>query len=219
MKKLSETYKELGVDFTFPIEINDANDNETYYENSDGYWSKHVYDANGNVTYFEDSDCYWIKCEYDANGNKIYHETSDGYRKGTPLSQNANSALSSAPCSHICDECKGLLDGYFTGRMHLDGFDVRMKCKNCGKEELNNEPVNIGMGKDVTIRELAEMIKRVVGYQGALVFDTSKPDGTPRKLLDVAKINRLGWQAKITLEDGITRTCKWYKKHLAETNV
>lgn len=68
--------------------------------------------------------------------------------------------------------------------------------------------VNIGTGKDVTIRELAEMVCRVVGFDGELVFDTSKPDGTPRKLLDVGKIEALGWRASTALEDGIALTYK-----------
>jgi GDP-L-fucose synthase len=63
--------------------------------------------------------------------------------------------------------------------------------------------VNIGCGYDVSIKELALLIKAIVGYEGELVFDTSKPDGTPRKLMDVSKINQLGWTSKITLEQGI----------------
>jgi hypothetical protein len=78
MKKLSDTYKELGIDFTFPIEINDAKGNRTYYEDSDGYWSKSEYDANGDETYFEDSDDYWYKRECDDNGKETYFEDSDG---------------------------------------------------------------------------------------------------------------------------------------------
>jgi GDP-L-fucose synthase len=63
---------------------------------------------------------------------------------------------------------------------------------------------------DVTIRELAETIKLVVGFEGELKFDASKPDGTPRKLLDVSKINSLGWQAKISLQDGLRSTYEWF---------
>lgn len=66
-----------------------------------------------------------------------------------------------------------------------------------------NETVNVGTGKEVTIRELAETVKKVIGYEGALVFDASKPDGTPRKLLDVSKLNKLGWKYSIELEEGI----------------
>ena len=71
------------------------------------------------------------------------------------------------------------------------------------------ETVNIGTGKDVTIKELAETIKKTVGFEGKLVFDASKPDGTPRKLLDVSKINNLGWKHKIDLQQGIEKTLEW----------
>ncbi|MGP8322131.1 MAG: GDP-L-fucose synthase [Methanosarcinaceae archaeon] len=76
------------------------------------------------------------------------------------------------------------------------------------------EFVNIGVGEDLTIRDLAELIKGIVGYEGEIVFDTSKPDGTPRKLLDVTKLHNLGWQAKISLEDGIKQAYNWYRDHL-----
>jgi GDP-L-fucose synthase len=66
--------------------------------------------------------------------------------------------------------------------------------------------INIGTGEDLTIRELAELVCKVVGFQGELVFDTSRPDGAPRKLLDVARINALGWRAQTGLEEGIRRT-------------
>ena len=72
--------------------------------------------------------------------------------------------------------------------------------------------VNIGTGEDVTIAELAETIKKVVGFDGALRFDASKPDGTPRKLLDVTKINNLGWRHKIGLEEGLASTYRWFQK-------
>ena len=70
--------------------------------------------------------------------------------------------------------------------------------------------INVGVGSDVSIRELAELVCRVVGYDGRLVFDTSKPDGTPQKLLDVSRLRGLGWQAKIGLEDGIRGTYQWF---------
>lgn len=75
-----------------------------------------------------------------------------------------------------------------------------------------NETVNIGSGKEVSIRELVEIIKNVVGYEGGVVFDSSKPDGTPRKLLDSTKINILGWQSKINLAWGIRMTYKDFLK-------
>jgi len=78
------------------------------------------------------------------------------------------------------------------------------------------ETVNIGTGKDVSIKELAETIMKIVGFEGNLIFDASKPDGAPRKLLDVSKINTLGWKHKVTLEEGIKRTHQWYLKKIEE---
>ena len=75
--------------------------------------------------------------------------------------------------------------------------------------------INIGTGKDCTIKELAEIISKVVGFEGRIEFDTSKPDGMPRKLLEVSKINALGWQASITLEDGIRDTYRWFLENQA----
>jgi GDP-L-fucose synthase len=72
------------------------------------------------------------------------------------------------------------------------------------------EFLNIGTGKDVSIKELAQIIKRVVGYEGDIVFDTTKPDGMPRKLLDVSRIQQLGWQHAIELPEGLTATYEWY---------
>ena len=72
--------------------------------------------------------------------------------------------------------------------------------------------VNIGVGDDISINELAHLVKRIMGYSGEIVYDSSKPDGTPRKLLDVSRLNSLGWKAKISLEEGIARTYEWYVK-------
>ena len=72
--------------------------------------------------------------------------------------------------------------------------------------------VNIGVGDDISINELARLVKRLMGYSGEIVYDSSKPDGTPRKLLDVSRLNSLGWKAKISLEEGIARTYEWYVK-------
>lgn len=70
--------------------------------------------------------------------------------------------------------------------------------------------VNLGTGVDVTIRELAETVKNVVGFEGTLIFDPTKPDGTPRKLQDISRMHALGWQAVMSLEDGIRKTYEWY---------
>jgi GDP-L-fucose synthase len=72
------------------------------------------------------------------------------------------------------------------------------------------EPVNVGVGKDVSIGELATLVQRVVGFAGDIVYDRSKPDGTPRKLMDVSRLNALGWKARIGLEEGVRKTYQWY---------
>jgi GDP-L-fucose synthase len=73
--------------------------------------------------------------------------------------------------------------------------------------------INVGTGVDCTIRELAEIMKKVVGFEGKLVFDTSKPDGTPRKLMDVCRLKSQGWQASISLESGLQQTYQWFLQH------
>jgi GDP-L-fucose synthase len=79
-------------------------------------------------------------------------------------------------------------------------------------ETYDAEPlVNIGWGEDVTIRELAELVASVTGFRGRIVFDSTKPDGTPRKLLDVSRLTGLGWQPRISLEQGIRQTYQWFK--------
>jgi GDP-L-fucose synthase len=70
--------------------------------------------------------------------------------------------------------------------------------------------VNVGTGVDFTIRQLAETVARVVGFSGRLVWDTTKPDGAPRKLLDVSRLAALGWRAQIGLEEGLRQTYEWF---------
>nr|WP_304413394.1 GDP-L-fucose synthase [Methanosarcina sp. 2.H.A.1B.4] len=95
--------------------------------------------------------------------------------------------------------------------MHVD--DMADACvylmENYDFSEIG-EFVNIGVGEDVTINELVELIKEVVGFEGKIKYETSKPDGTPRKLMDVTKLNGLGWKARISLKKGIERTYEWY---------
>ena len=90
--------------------------------------------------------------------------------------------------------------------LHVD--DAAEACLFLMREYNHSEIINIGVGSDHTIAEMAQMIKKVTGYEGKLIFDESKPDGTPRKLLNVDKINAAGWEAKINLEEGITSTYK-----------
>jgi GDP-L-fucose synthase len=73
--------------------------------------------------------------------------------------------------------------------------------------------INVGVGEDVSIKELAELIQKTTGFAGTIEWDSAKPDGTPRKLLDVSRITALGWKAEISLEDGIRSTYEWYKRN------
>jgi len=77
------------------------------------------------------------------------------------------------------------------------------------------DTINVGVGEDVSIRELAELVQRVVGYDGELFWDTGKPDGTPRKLLDVTRLRDLGWEPEIGLEDGVRATYDWFRDHFS----
>jgi GDP-L-fucose synthase len=92
--------------------------------------------------------------------------------------------------------------------LHVD--DLAEGCLFLLRNYESPEIVNIGCGEDVTIRELAELICQVVGYAGELRFDPSKPDGTPRKLLDMSRMFGLGWRPKISLAEGIEQTYAWY---------
>ena len=84
-----------------------------------------------------------------------------------------------------------------------------------GMERYDDDQIlNVGVGSDVTIKELAEIIASVIGFQGEILWDSSKPDGTPRKVLDVSRIVELGWSPKITLKDGIIQTLAWYRENL-----
>jgi len=93
--------------------------------------------------------------------------------------------------------------------------DMASACVFLMKYYDDSDIINIGTGLDVSILELAHLIGEKVGYEGSIVFDSSKPDGTPRKLLDVSKINALGWKATVPLDEGIRRTIEWYEKSAA----
>jgi GDP-L-fucose synthase len=78
------------------------------------------------------------------------------------------------------------------------------------------ETINVGSGEDQSIREIAELVAKVVGYEGEIAWDTSKPDGMPRKLLDVSRLKALGWRPAISLEDGLRDTVQWFHEHRDE---
>lgn len=83
---------------------------------------------------------------------------------------------------------------------------------HCMDNYSDGELVNVGVGEDVSIGELAELVGSVVGFRGRIVFDTTKPDGTPRKLLDISRMRAIGWVAKTSLRDGVERTYAWYRE-------
>jgi GDP-L-fucose synthase len=91
--------------------------------------------------------------------------------------------------------------------------DLADACLFIMREVSQPGPINVGTGLDLSIRELAERIAAVVGFTGELEFDAGKPDGTPRKLMDVSRLRALGWSAQVDLEDGLRRTFEWYRQH------
>src|SRR5438309_5260878 len=97
--------------------------------------------------------------------------------------------------------------------LHVD--DLAAACLLLLEKYDSSEIINVGCGEDISIRELAELICEVVGFDGELAWDATKPDGTPRKLLDVSKIRALGWKPSIPLRDGIARTYEWFLANCA----
>ena len=98
--------------------------------------------------------------------------------------------------------------------LHVD--DLAQAVLHLGQNYNSSEHLNIGTGEDLTIKELAELVAELAGFKGELAWDSSKPDGTPRKVLDVSKAKALGWAAKISLRDGIASTINWYKDATAK---
>jgi len=101
--------------------------------------------------------------------------------------------------------------------LHVD--DLADACVFLMRHYEDSEIINIGCGKDISISELADLIKDIVGFKGSVRYDRSKPDGTPRKLLDVSKLQALGWEPKISLREGIEKTYRWYVEEGARHKV
>ena len=96
--------------------------------------------------------------------------------------------------------------------LHVD--DLAKACIFLANSDIAHEDIiNIGTGQDLSIKDLAELIKKITGFKNKIQFNTNKPDGTPRKMLDVSKINNLGWKAKTNLADGVKRVYGWYKRY------
>jgi len=98
--------------------------------------------------------------------------------------------------------------------LHVD--DMADACVFLMNTYDKSEIINIGCGKDITIKALAELIKQTIGYKGKITWDTSKPNGTPRKVLDVSKLTDLGWKPSISLDKGIQNTYRWFEQHYEE---
>jgi len=96
--------------------------------------------------------------------------------------------------------------------LHVD--DLAESCFACMLNYDEPEPINVGTGEDVTIKELANIISEVVGFSGGISWDIEKPNGTPRKVLNIDKIKSLGWEPKIALKEGIKSTYEWYEDHV-----
>jgi GDP-L-fucose synthase len=95
-------------------------------------------------------------------------------------------------------------------REFLHADDMASACLFLMENYDGDDHVNVGMGKDISIQELAHLIADVVGFEGRIAFDTSKPDGTPRKLLDIGTLTSLGWKAEVELRDGVASTYQWF---------
>jgi GDP-L-fucose synthase len=96
--------------------------------------------------------------------------------------------------------------------LHVD--DLARACVTLLERYDSGDPINVGVGHDVSIRDLATLVAEVAGFEGSIRFDPTKPDGTPRKVLDVSKIHQLGWRAEIGLRDGVAATYDWYRQSL-----
>lgn len=89
--------------------------------------------------------------------------------------------------------------------------DLADACVHLMNEYSEHESINVGTGQDISISEVAEIIREIVGYDGEIVYDDTKPDGTPRKLLDVSKLDKLGWKPRVSLQEGIKQTYDWFR--------
>ena len=101
-------------------------------------------------------------------------------------------------------------------REFLYAQDLAQACLFLMENFSASGPINVGFGEDISIRDLALLIREIVGFQGELAFDASKPDGTPRKLMDVSQINGLGWRAQTHLRDGIQNTYEWFLENVKQ---
>ena len=147
----------------------------------------------------------WEGIKEDEN---IFGRIPDYFKVSIGLDPKTNS-----PLSDLSKDPEVILWGTGTPRrefLHVDDLaDACIYLMACYE---GDEIINIGAGKDITIRELAELVAEIVGFRGNIRFDASKPNGMPRKLLDVSRLTSLGWKPRITLEEGIKNTYKWFQE-------
>ena len=110
----------------------------------------------------------------------------------------------------MADACVFIMEN--TDFKDITSLHVMNENKEVVNKEIRNTHINIGTGKEISIRELAELIKKIVGFKGELIFNSSKPDGTMRKLTDVSRLHSLGWHHKIEIEEGVKKMYEWYLK-------
>ena len=103
------------------------------------------------------------------------------------------------------------VDDLASASIYVMNIETKKYKKSC---ENHLSHINVGSGKEISIRDLAMLIKKIVGFRGDINFDNSKPDGTPRKLLNIDKLNKLGWEHSITFEDGLKKTYEWYIENI-----
>ncbi len=136
----------------------------------------------------------------------IYPDRVELWGTGAPYREFLWSEEMADACVHIMEQVNF---SDIVGTPNYNDFDYR----NREHMEIRNCHINVGTGKEVTIKELAYLIKQVVGYPGKIVFDSSKPDGTLRKLTDSTKLHSLGWHHKIEIEEGVQKLYDWYRKN------
>jgi GDP-L-fucose synthase len=127
---------------------------------------------------------------------------------GTPLREFLWSEDMAHACVHI------LLNVDFKDIIGIEKYSSGQDRAIPSLGEIRNCHINVGTGKELTIRQLSELIAKTVGFEGTVAFDSSKPDGTMRKLIDVSKLHSLGWTHKVEIEDGVQRLFEWYKKSI-----
>ena len=95
--------------------------------------------------------------------------------------------------------------------LHAD--DLAEACLFLMNHHESPDPINVGSGDEVSITELAERVRRAAGSRAEIIYDPSRPDGMPRKVLDISRITALGWTPRIGLDEGLAQTCRWYREH------